>query len=157
MQQGKVFKAPCQWVSPLSDWAFDVSIVNESPSWLWNAKSTQAGCCSYPVNIPVLMSPCIWSFPARSGCYSMLAEGAVTFLILQFFWEQHRRWALSFYSLAPTKESWLLVLFWDKRRGCCLLPQNSYLFKSRKNLLQYLWLSVTKKLSVVCVSLYHGY
>lgn len=140
MQQGKLFKAPCQWVSPLSDSAFDVRIVNESPSWLWNAKSAQRwvlilSCeyCSAYVTLHLEFSCQTWLlFPAAWGS-SYLSESSTGDEPFPF--------------IALHQQNWLLTLFWDKRKDVVF----SYLLKSRQNILQYLWLSVTKKLSVVCV------
>lgn len=115
-------------------------------------KVPSTACWSYPVNIPVLMSPHIWSFPARPGCYSLLPEGAVTFPILQVFWEQHRWWALSFCNLTPTKESWFPTLFWIKEEDVVFFFHRTHICLSQgKHRLQCLWFPVTKKLSVVCV------
>lgn len=136
--------------------------VSESPQWLslW---------CQYCQWIPFLALKCkkcpalrahliLWIFQCLChptfGVFlpDLLPEGAVTFPILQVFWEQHRWWALSFCNLTPTKESWFPTLFWIKEEDVVFFFHRTHICLSQgKHRLQCLWFPVTKKLSVVCV------
>lgn len=84
MQQGKYLKLlVSEWVPSVTQPLMSVLSMNPLPGFEMQ-KVPGPGCWSYPVNIPVLMSPHIWSFPASPGCYSLLAEGAVTFPYFSF-------------------------------------------------------------------------